>query len=326
LARQWRVEYEGALYHVMARGNDRRAIFYDDQDRQVFLDILGEMSDRFANEIQVYVLMDNHFHLQIKTLRANLSRCMHWLGVTYATRFNRCHGRVGHVFQGRFKSILVEDELYMNQLSLYIHRNPLRSGLVKRLVDYKWSSYFAYAYGKCSVDWLHRESIMAGYSGKTIQEKQRNYRIAVQEYSEEEQSILENMRVGFILGSKRFVQSIHHRFFPGQSNPELPVQRKIQNSIAPPPAELLVAAADYMDCDIQAMKNSLRIPRSLKANRDLLLYFIWSTGLTDNREIGALFGMTSSSVSKQIGLMRIKIRNDGTLKAKIHELYSLFKM
>ncbi|MFC1849547.1 hypothetical protein ACFL27_04985 [candidate division CSSED10-310 bacterium] len=156
----------------------------------------------------------------------------------------------------------------------FIHRNPLRGGLVKRLADYNWSSYRAYAYGQCSVDWLHREAILARYSGETIPEKQQNYRIAVQEYSEEEQSLLENIRLGFILGSKQFVQSIRHRFYPGQRDPEIPEQRKIQKSNAPIPAELLVAAADYLDCDIQAIKNSLRIPRHQKAARDLLLYFI----------------------------------------------------
>jgi len=111
MSRQWRVEYEGALYHIMMRGNERRSIFYDDHDRLLFLTTLGEMSKRFNVEILVYVLMDNHVHLQLKTVRANLSRSMHWLGVTgvtYAVRFNRRHSRVGHLFQGRFKSILVE--------------------------------------------------------------------------------------------------------------------------------------------------------------------------------------------------------------------------
>jgi len=235
MARQWRVEYEGALYHVMARGNERRPIFYDDQDRQLFLNTLDEMSVRFKNEIQVYVLMDNHFHLQLKTIRANLSRCMHWLGVSYATRFNRRHGRIGHVFQGRFKSILVEDDVYMNNLSLYIHRNPLRGGLVKRLADYRWSSYRVYAYDHRTVDWLHPEAILSHYPGETTQEKQRSYRKSVQEYSEEEQSLLENLRVGFILGSKKFVSSIQQRFLPSQIDPDVPEQRKIQH-ICPHPS------------------------------------------------------------------------------------------
>ena len=122
------------------------------------------------------------------------------------------------------------------------------------------------------------------------------------------------------------MKSIRQRFFPGTSDPELPEQRLIMRSTDYSPSELLTAAADHLGCDTQAMKHSLRIPCSVKADRDLLLYFIWSTGLVGNRELGALFGLTSSSVSKQVYPMHAKMRYDATLKAKLHELYSLFKM
>ena len=95
----------------------------------------------FEIELFSYVLMSNHYHLLLRTRRANLSRAMHWFAGTYTRRFNNRHGRSGHLFQGRFKSILVENDAYILQLSCYIHRNPLRAGLVKRLADYPWSSY-----------------------------------------------------------------------------------------------------------------------------------------------------------------------------------------
>jgi REP element-mobilizing transposase RayT len=98
MARAWRIEYEGALYHVLSRGNDRGNIVVDDQDRNMFLDTVGEMSQRFEVDICAYVLMDNHYHLLLQTRRANQSRSMQWLGATYTKRFNLRNSRSGHLF------------------------------------------------------------------------------------------------------------------------------------------------------------------------------------------------------------------------------------
>jgi len=161
MARAWRIEYEGALYHVLSRGNQRQAIFADDEDRLVFLTTLSEMAERFEVEVCAYVLMGNHYHLLLRTRRANLSRARQWCGVAYTSRFNINKQKSGHQLQGRFKSILVENDAYMLQLSYYIHNNPLRAGMVKRLADYRWSSYAAYAYRKNHPPWLNSELILS---------------------------------------------------------------------------------------------------------------------------------------------------------------------
>jgi REP element-mobilizing transposase RayT len=148
MGRAWRIEYEGAYYHILSRGNERKDIFLDDDDRHVFLDTIGDMSERFEVNIFAYVLMPNHYHLLIRTNRANLSKAMHWFGVTYTRRFNNRHSRSGHLFEGRYKSIIVQNDAYVMQLSCYIHRNPVRAGIAKRLAEYRWSSYRAYAYAK----------------------------------------------------------------------------------------------------------------------------------------------------------------------------------
>ena len=106
MARALRIEYEGALYHTLSRGNEQRDIFLEDNDRLSFLKAIGEMSQRFDVDIFAYVLMGNHYHLLLRTRKANLSKSMHWLGTTYTRRFNLRHLRIGHLFQGRFKSIL----------------------------------------------------------------------------------------------------------------------------------------------------------------------------------------------------------------------------
>ena len=118
---------------MLARGNEGRPIFVDDRDRSRFLDLLAETAERFDLAVFAYVLMGNHYHLLLRTRLPNLSKAMQWLGVSYTSRFNRRHSRSGHLFQGRFKSILVQDEAYMLRLSCYIHRNPVRAGLIAPL-------------------------------------------------------------------------------------------------------------------------------------------------------------------------------------------------
>jgi len=145
MARPLRIEYEGAVYHVTSRGNARDDIYVSDDDREMFLDVLGHVVDRFGWMCHAFCLMDNHYHLLIETPRANLSRGMRQLGGMYTQRFNRLHGRVGHVFQGRFKSIVVDKDAYLLELSRYVVLNPVRAGMVKDVADWPWSSYRATA-------------------------------------------------------------------------------------------------------------------------------------------------------------------------------------
>lgn len=126
MARAWRIEYEGALYHVLSRGNERRDIFLDDDDRAMFLTGLAEAGERFAVDVLAYVLMGNHYHLLLRTRRANLSKAMQWLGLSYTTRFNFKQSRSGHLFQGQFKSMLVENNACLLQLSYYIHQKQFQ--------------------------------------------------------------------------------------------------------------------------------------------------------------------------------------------------------
>ena len=141
MARQWRIEYPGALYHILSRGNGRRDIFLSDDDRVLFLELIQEFSERFGIEVYAYVLMGNHYHLLLKTPDTNLSKGMQWFGTAYTRKFNLQNNLSGHLFQGRFKSIIIENDAYLLRLSCYIHRNPVRAGIVDRLSDYKWSSY-----------------------------------------------------------------------------------------------------------------------------------------------------------------------------------------
>ena len=205
MARPWRIEAEGAYYHVLSRGNERRDIFIDDRDRRLFLSTLGETSERFKLDIFAFVLMCNHYHVLLRTNLANISRAMQWLGLTYVRRLNNRLKRSGHLFQGRFKAMLVENDAYMMELSCYIHRNPLRAGMVKRLIEYRWSSYPVYAYGRKGPQWLKTDLILSCFQGG---DRHKGYREKVQNYAGEEGRLWEDFKHGLILGSETFMEKI----------------------------------------------------------------------------------------------------------------------
>ncbi len=135
-----RLQFPGAVYHVTARGNERRDIFRSDRDREDFLKRLAGCRDRFGFRLLAYCLMTNHFHLALRTAATPLSRIMACLQSSYAQLFNRRYARVGHLFQGRYKSRLVQEDRYLQALIRYVHQNPVRAGITRRACDYPWSS------------------------------------------------------------------------------------------------------------------------------------------------------------------------------------------
>lgn len=321
MGRAWRIEYEGALYHVMSRGNERKDIFFDNDDRHLFLNIVEQAAERFEIDVFAYVLMRNHYHLLIRTNRANLSKAMHWLGVSYTRRFNDKHSRIGHLFQGRFKSIVVQNDAYLMRLSCYIHRNPLRAGVVPRLAGYRWSSYRAYAYGKQIPPWLSTEFILSQFNDI---DRHKAYREKVQHYAREESRLWEDFRHGMILGSRKFVEKIRKSYMPQAVDHELPQQKSLSRQFDVGPR--LNQAAKMLKCDIRHLQRASRISAQDKFNRDLLIYGIWKTGMMTNAKIGSLFGVTYSSVSHSVKAVRSKLDEDRRLNDKFSRVYSLFKI
>jgi len=159
MARPLRLDFAGGVYHVIVRGNERKAIFRDNRDRVVYLDRLADCRSRFGFFLYAYCLMGNHVHLALERGPVPLSRIMLTLQSFYSQRFNRRHDRVGHLFQGRFKSLLVEKDRYLFALLRYIHANPVKARLVTRPQDYPWSSdrYFRSGAGP---DWLDLDRVL----------------------------------------------------------------------------------------------------------------------------------------------------------------------
>ena len=180
MARPLRLEYRGAMYHIMARGNQGRAIFEDDKDRQRFVETLGEACGKTGWRLHAYVLMNNHYHLLAETPEGNLVAGMKWLQGTYTQRYNGRHARFGHLFQGRYKAVPVETNHagYLETVSTYIHLNPARAGLIvigkEPLKNYRWSSYPWYVKPvRSGPAWLERGRVMRALGLKP--EERRGY-------------------------------------------------------------------------------------------------------------------------------------------------------
>ena len=223
MARPLRVEYEGAVYHITSRGNAKQAIFLGAKDRNRFLEILSRVVERFGWACYAYCLMDNHYHLLIETPTANLSRGMQLLNGMYTQAFNRRHGRAGHVLQGRFKSILVEKESHLLELTRYVVLNPVRAGVVRHPEQYEWSSYRATA-GKVepprflSVDW-----ILAQFDRNRMRA-----RGAYCQFVKEgvDASIWDEVEGGILLGTEEFIARIKPLLRTEDTDTEIPKRQR----------------------------------------------------------------------------------------------------
>jgi putative transposase len=320
MGRSWRIEYEGALYHLMSRGNDGQDIYLNDNDRNLFLETVSEMSERFNVDIFAYVLMPSHYHLLVRTHRANLKKAMQWFGTTYTRRFNNRNLKSGHLFQGRYKSILVQNNTYLMQLSCYIHRNPLKAGIVRRLIDYKWSSYLIYAYARKGPDWLSTKVIWSYFKGA---DKHKQYREKVQKYAKEEKRLFENLHHGMILGTKKFVNKIRKQFLPDILHNDLPQQKQLAKDIKLD--DLLKKFAKIVKIDLDKCVQAKRLHGIEKHKRDLLVYLLWNKGLMTNEQIGCLFNISYSAISHSVKIFKEKMISDKKVKTQFDKINSQFK-
>jgi REP element-mobilizing transposase RayT len=163
MSRPLRIELAGGLYHVTSRGDGREDIYLSDADRLAWLDVFGQVCKRFNWVCHAWCQMTNHYHILIETPEANLAQGMRQLNGVYTQRFNRAHARVGHVFQGRYKAILVERDSYLLELARYVVLNPLRARMVRRIENWPWSSYHATCGQEAAPTWLQTDWILAQF-------------------------------------------------------------------------------------------------------------------------------------------------------------------
>lgn len=227
MARPLRIEYSGAVYHVTSRGNARQKIFLDDRDRELFLLKLSEARERYGFVFHAYCLMGNHFHLLLETPKPDLSLGMQRINGEYTQAFNRRHRRVGHLFQGRFKAVLVEKERHLLELCRYVVLNPVRAKMVKDPGEWPWSSYRATGGLAEPPAFLTTAWILSQFGADAAQARAR-YRGFVSEGLRGRQA-RPGQAVGQIaVGSAEFVRGLRRRIEPKRDTKEHPrVQRQV---------------------------------------------------------------------------------------------------
>lgn len=182
MSRPLRIEFEGAVYHVTSRGDRREPIFVDDDDRGRLLQIVGHAMDRFDAQVLAYCLMGNHYHFVVQTRKANLSALMRHVNGVYTQDFNRRHGKVGHLLQGRFKAVLVDRDAYLLEVCRYVELNPVRAGLIERVEDWAWSSYAAHVGLAAAPPWLDTSALHGCLLGRTPQDAAERRRAATRHW------------------------------------------------------------------------------------------------------------------------------------------------
>ena len=230
MSRPIRIEFPGALYHVTARGDRREDIFEDDQDRQAFLSILEQAIGRFNWICHAWCLMDNHYHLLVQTPDGNLSKGMRQLNGIYTQASNRRHRRVGHLFQGRFKAILVDSDAYLLELTRYVVLNPVRAGMVKKPADWSWSSYRASVGMEPAAPWLAVDGLLAQFAKRRSLAQERYAQFVAEGIKAA--SPWSNLKSQVFLGDEQFVQRMQAHLKSGKDDVQIP---RAQRRPPPPP-------------------------------------------------------------------------------------------
>jgi REP element-mobilizing transposase RayT len=220
MARPLRIEYPGAVYHVTSRGNARSDIFHSDQDRVGFLSILDSVVKRFNWLCHAYCLMDNHYHILIETQDGNLSSGMRQLNGVYTQKHNFLHRKTGHVFQGRYKAILVDKESYLLELCRYVVLNPVRARMISRPQEWKWSSYRYTAGIEKAPNFLTTDWIL-GHFSKDKAEAERVYRKFVKE-GINANSPWERLQGQILLGEGNFIERYKKQLHDKEQVKEIP--------------------------------------------------------------------------------------------------------
>ena len=220
MSRPLRLELAGGLYHVTSRGDGREDIYLSDADRQAWLGVFGRVCKRFNWVCHAWCQMTNHYHILIETPEANVSQGMRQLNGVYTQRFNRAHARVGHVFQGRYKAILVERDSYLLELARYVVLNPLRARMVKRLENWPWSSYLATCGQASAPEWLQTDWILAQF-GRQRASAIRQYVEFVHEGARLP-SVWTQLQGQIYLGSEAFVKKMQGQIEQKPALDEIP--------------------------------------------------------------------------------------------------------
>ena len=247
MARPLRIEFAGALYHVISRGNERRPIVRDDADRHKRVAWLRRTVEIHGWRLHAFVLMGNHEHLFVETPEANLSAGMQQLNGSYSGYFNRRHRRSGHLFQGRFKGHLIEEEGHFLQVSRYIHLNPVRARLVERPEQWPWGSCPGYVRAARQLDWICYDRVLGEFGRQGSQARRAYGRFLRAGMDQPPPSPFQSAVGGLIVGSSAFVDRIRRLLDDRPEEPELPQLKQVRRRVEL--SAIIAAVADSFGVD-----------------------------------------------------------------------------
>lgn len=307
MGRPLRIRYPGAFYHITSRGNERKAIFAGEGDREKFLSYLESAYEKYSALIHVFCLMANHYHLLLETPRANLSQILHHINGAYTNYFNSKRKHIGHLFKGRYKAILVEKDVYCQELSRYIHLNPVRAGLTEKPSEYHWSSYLYYIKEKEQPFWLKTDDILA-YFGKQKHEARRRYKKFVEDSVDEKmKNPLENVFASTFLASEDFISWVRGKWI-GLKNADTRNIPALKKMIHKPSLEEIEKAVGVV------------IGSEDPFYKKMCIYASHQFGGRSLKEIGAHFSMRGSAVSQSSRRFKIQISKDKGLQKVVEKI------
>ena len=290
MSRPLRIEFPGALYHVTARGNRREAIYEDDGDRRLFLEVLGEVVENFNWLCHAYCLMTDHYHLVVETPDGNLAKGMRQLGGVYTQKLNRRHDRSGHVFQGRYTAILVDADAYLLELARYVVLNPVRAGRVGGPGKWKWSSYRAMTGKAKPPPWLATGALL-GHFARDRAVAVRRYRRFVARGMDAE-SVWSGLNRQVFLGDDAFVARMQSFLREGSPDPSIPPDLSIPLDPSIPRAQQRPPAPPLEEF-------ALHYP-----NRDAAIAAAHATGAYSYQQIAEAFGLHFTTVGRIVRAAR----------------------
>ena len=309
MSRPLRLEFPGALFHVISRGDAKQRIFIDDRDCALFLDLLGECVTRFHWILTAYALMPNHFHLLVQLTSETLSKGMQWLNGSYAVAFNRRHGRVGHVLQGRFKSPLVEKETYLLELVRYIVLNPVRANIVKRPEEDCWTSYRATLGLEPAPDWLAVDDVLLPF-GRDRDLARAAFRDFVNAAIGVDSSFWRDLVHRPYVGSEPWTAEVRERVALRPRSSEHPLEQRV---VEPPPMSRVISTvADSCGVDEARIRCG-----GDRAARMIAAWIAWKNSYLTITDIAAELRVSRGRISQLLRICSDRIDQDQLLREKL---------
>jgi putative transposase len=310
-----RLQIPDGVYHVTNRGVDRGLIVHDDRDRWSWFHELGNAATNFRWRVFAYALLDNHFHVFLRTPIPNLSDGMHDFEGNFATRFNRRHQRVGPLFQGRFHAVLIESESHLWEVSRYVHLNPYRAGLTRELAQYAWCSYRYYLNPRGAPKWLDYQSVLAEFAPSEPEARIDYKRFVEAGMVSPPRNPLDAARDGLILGSDAFIA----RFLDESDDANDPRKSKrLVNLQSRPSLDEIVAAvatsfgASHEEVFLRSRHGNLP--------REVAMFLCRKVGDIPLEKMAQQFGVTPSAVSDTVRRCGERMKKSETLRVRIERL------